>query len=249
MNKNHIDCSSQDLHLTITYEVGLVAFAIAKDTTGEIIFHMRDGKEMCLDITDIIFPDISYLKQFGISVTNDGKYFFIQDWKTGLYCFKLQSGTLVWHCKQKKAYDLVVRENSVICHFFEKSIVAFDIESGNELSCYPLGINKIFLPITDDYYLIGPKNGKYLVIDGELKIVYRIPYQHMNPHLLDTFIINKACMADGGIQISGFEYILEEFMDAIRNKTCDNNDDTFRFSRFVAVDLFRDNKAGDGPVI
>lgn len=236
MNKKHMACSYEDGQLTITYLIGPVAFAIVKDISGEIIFHMRSGTEICLDVTEILFPDVGFLNQFGISITHDGKYFFLQSWESGLYCFELETGSLQWHCKQKKAYDLVVTKDNVVCRFFDKCITVLDIQLGKPLVHYPLGCDKIFLPITDDFYLVGPQRGKYHIIDEGARKIYRIPYELMNPHLFDNFIINDVSFVTGGIEIVGFEYNLKGFMDATKCKPLDNGIDMYRFSRFIALE-------------
>lgn len=236
MNKKHMVCSYENRQLKITYSAGSVALVSINDLSGEIIFHMRSGVKKHLDVTSILFPDVGYLKQFGISLTYDAKYFFIQSWELGLYCFELETGFLMWHYKQKQAYDLVIRKNTVICRFLDKGIKVLDIQSGKQLINYPLGYDKVFLPITDDFYLVGPQRGKYHIIDGDTRRVYSIPYKFMNPHLFDNFIINDVSFVTGGIEIEGFEYYLKDFMDVMKCKPRDNRIDMYRYSRFVTLD-------------
>lgn len=237
MNIKDMISSSVDGDLTVTYMRGIITSAKSRKWTNVLTFYDRNNKSSDFDVSDYLELDHAYQSQFGIGMTDDGKYFFLQSWNSGLFCFCRETETLVWHCKRKKPFELVVRDKTVVCRFLDQCVDTFDIETGEVLAHFPLGYDTIFCPITDDYFLAGPKRGKYHILDGNLSVVLATPYARLNPNMYDTFIVNNANLLAGGIIISGFEYSSSEHSMAIRSHTLDAFTESSRFSRFIAIDL------------
>ena len=241
MNIKDMISSSKGDYLSVAYIRGIITYVESKEWTNVLTFHDRNNKPSTVDVSDYLELDHSYQSQFGVGLTDDGKFFFLQSWKSGLFCFERKTGTLVWHCKRKKPFELVVRDRTVVCRFLDQCVDAFDIDTGDVVAHYPLGFDTIFRPLTDDYYLVGPKRGKYFVLDGDLSITATIPYASLNPNMFDTFIINEAKFVAGGISISGFEYSRNAHSIAIRSRTLDEFTENSRFSRFVEIDFLEKN--------
>lgn len=237
MNIKDMISSSKGGDLSVTYIRGSVTYAESKEWTNMVTFFDRNDQVSTVDVSNYLKLEHSYQSQFGICLTDDGKFFFLQSWNSGLFCFERETGTLVWHCKRKKPFELVVRNRTVVCRFLDQCVDAFDIDTGNIVAHYPLGFDTIFRPLTDDFYLVGPKRGKYFVLDGDLSVVGTIPYASLNPNMFDTFIVNEANFVAGGISISGFEYSSNAHSIAIRSHTLDEFAEKSRFSRFVAIDF------------
>ena len=237
MNYKNMKISMQDGVMTILYNCGMIQKVILKRFSGTIRFYLHNGDMFSCDISSYLLPDIVYLHSFGISITEDGKYFFVQSWEKGLFCFELPSGTLIWRSKLKKAYELVVRESTAICRFMDQCVEAIDIPTGEVVAHYPLGWSAKFYPLDDSNYLAGPKRGKYYLLDHQLLVKETIPYQKLNPALLDTCMIIDAEHAPGGMIISGFEYMDDYYHE---QKLMGNTDmEQYRFSRFVPLDSVR----------
>jgi len=223
-------------YLTVKYKTTPIAEARLESNSSKLTFTYRNGQVITHDITKHVIPSTAYLDQFGISLSEDGTLFFIQSWQKGLFCFDMHSGKLKWHHKLKKAYNLVVLRDTVVCRFAEQCVMELDISTGQMRNRIPLGPETDFLTIGDTRYLIGPKRMKYQIIDENLNIIASIPYESFNPNDYRTFIINRADSVPGGIEIHGFEY--EELKEKPKH---------YRFSRIVPCDLQEED--GSSPVL
>lgn len=237
MNIKDMISSSIGGDLVVKYTRGFIAYVESKEWTNVLTFHDRSDGRSTIDVSDYLKLDHTYQSQFGIGLTDDGKFFFLQSWNSGLFCFERETGALVWHCKRKNPFELVVRDRTVVCRFLDQCVDAFDIETGDIVSHYPLGFDTMFQPLTDDFYLVGPKRGKYYILDGDLSVVATIPYASMNPNMFDTFIVKEANFIVGGISISGSEYSSNAHRIAIKSRTLDEFTEKSKFSRFVAIDF------------
>lgn len=240
MNSRNMTISLRDWELTILYDCGTIQKVVLPDYTGLISFCCRNGESFSCDVSKYIRPDAVFLKSFGVSIAEDGSCFFIQSWEKGLFCFALPAGELLWQSKRKHATRLVLLPNQVICHFADQCVDVMDIHTGEVLSHYPLGWNTQFLPLNDDFYLAGPKRGKYYMLDCRLEVREVIAYQRLNPALLDTCQIVDAVAAPGGMTISGFEYMDDYHHE--QNLMGNTDMEQYRFSRFVPLDFFNDDK-------
>ena len=237
MNCKNMKISMHDGTMTILYDCGVMQKVILMSFSGLVRFCLRNGETISCDISRHLMPDIVYLRSFGIGITEDGNYFFIQSWEKGLFCFSLPTGALMWRSKLKKASELVVRNNMLICHFADQCIAVIDTHSGEITARYPLGWAASFYPLDDNNYLVGPKRGKYFLLDHRLQVVEVIPYQKLNPALLDTCMINDVERIGNGMIISGFEYMNDYYHE--QNLMGNTDMGQYRFSRFVAIDCFQ----------
>ena len=235
MNSKNYTISQNEWLMTTVYDHGAIAKTILEKDSGVISFCLRDESVYRIDITKHFFPDSIFLHQFGISVTEDGNVFFVQHWESGLYCFELPSGKLRWKSKLRHPYEIVVHKDTVICRFLDQCVDAISIRTGEIVAHYPLGYDKNFLPLSDTYYLVGPKRSRYHIIDNNLSICATIPGKLLNPSDFDNFIMLEANMHPKGILISGFESSSE-----LEQQCCFEGrfgTDQFRYSRVVEIDL------------
>ena len=78
--------------------------------------------------------DGAYIRQFGISVSNDGKRVFFQTWENGLYCFDSHSGEKLWRTKSKRGItNIFVNDETLCCMQREKALQLIDIRTGDVL--------------------------------------------------------------------------------------------------------------------
>ncbi len=237
MNSRNMTIHLQDWKLTILYDCGVIQKAILEDYTGHISFQRRDGEIFACDISAHVRPNAVYLKPFGLSIAEDGSYFLLQSWEKGLFCFALPSGELLWKSKKTHAKNVILLSDRAICWFYEQCVDAIDVHSGEVIAHYPLGYDTSFHPLNDNFYLTGPKRGKYHLLDHKLEICETITYQQLNPAPLDHFMIVDVEYRPGGMQISGFEYMRDyyQYQESIGNKDTEQ----YRFSRFVPLSCFQ----------
>lgn len=239
MNIHDMRNTMQYPTLSVTYLRGCVQKAIMEDCTGILTFCFP-GQQITCDVSKHILPEIVYMEQFGITVTEDGQYFFVQSWEKGLFCFHLPTGELAWHNKRKRAFELVVKDGRAICRFMDQRVEVMGITSGQVVASYPLGEGTLFFPLDDDHYLTGPKRGKYHVLDRDLQVREIVLPSQLDPEGMDHFLLVDAVRCRDGMQISGFEY-MQAYYDAQRAKGI-RDMDQYRFSRFVPLYLFGTEK-------
>ena len=237
MNSKNMTISLDSGELTVLYDCGVIQKAVLQEDSGRITFYTRDGNIFSCNISEHVRADAVYLKTFGISIAENGSCFLIQNWEKGLFCFALPTGELLWRSKKRHANHVVVLPDRVICWFYEQCVDALDIRSGNVLAHYPLGYATVFLPLNDDFYLAGPKRGNYHVLDHNLEVCEAVPYQRLNPALLDTCQIVDAVAVPGGMTISGFDYMDDYYHE--QNLLGNKGMEQYRFSRFVPLDSFQ----------
>lgn len=120
----------------------------------------------------------------------------------------------------------MVLEKAVICRLFEQGVVALELLTGEVQKRIPLGTETDFWALSDTCYMIGPKRGRYQIINGQFDLLTTIPCQAANPGGYNTFIIVDAILMEKGIQITGFEY-----SGNVRNV------EEYRFTRFIDVEI------------
>lgn len=75
--------------------------------------------------------DAAYIRQFGISVSNDGKRVFLQTWENGLYCLDSKSGEKIWRTKSKRGItNIFVNDETLCCMQREKALQLINIYTG-----------------------------------------------------------------------------------------------------------------------
>jgi len=234
MNIKDMCISLENHQLLIEYSTGDVLRAVVDGVANRVTFALCNGEAFCVDVSKYLILDIGYLRQFGVSVNPSGQYFFIQTWENGLFCFNIREGTLLWQYKCKKAYELVVLEEILVCRFFEQCVEVLDITSGAALLHYPLGIGSIFLPIDDRNYLVGPKRNTYRILNVNLQEELKLSERLLNPNHFNTFLIDDVQFVEEGIQISGHEYSSNAMQQAIHEHKVDEFLATTRFARCVS---------------
>lgn len=76
----------------------------------------------------------SYNHQFGISVSFDGRFLFVQTWDKGLFCYDARTGVLVWRTKRRFGITTVfVNENTLAVHQHDRALQLLDMETGEVL--------------------------------------------------------------------------------------------------------------------
>lgn len=235
MNINDMSIQLTESGFNVLYDCAVIRNAEVNCNIGTIRFTYWDGTSVYVDVSKFVEMQTGYNRQFGITLTDDGKLFFVQSWEKGLFCFHVQTGMLLWHNSQKKAYRLASKGDIVLCQHFGQCISAFDGRTGAIIRKYPLTTGTTFKPLSQGYYLIGPKRGSYEIIDYNLERRAKIPIAKLNPNAMDTFIIQEASLYKNGITVSGVEYMGEAFRASIKSGESDAFMKMSRFERQIPV--------------
>ena len=76
----------------------------------------------------------SYIYQFGVAASFDGKYIFIQTWENGLFCLDAHTGEKLWRTKSKRGItNIFVNESTLLIHQRERALQLIDIHTGEIL--------------------------------------------------------------------------------------------------------------------
>ena len=172
-----------------------------------------------------------YNSQFGISVTKDGKRFFTQSWRDGLFCYSLETGELLWRFKRKHAWKIILNDEKLVCFFKEWGAAAISVSDGMLINRYPLSTDLGVCHIVDEtHMMLGPKRDTFSIIDLDLNEQYRIPFSVLNPGNFFSFLIQKAEMKDGCLTISGCERAFDHKRE---------DDEKSLFVRSIPLDGFK----------
>lgn len=234
MNAKDMIIQSNELGFRVAYLCSSIISADIHYNLGAVMFRYSDDRTITIDVSNHVELS-AYNLQFGVTLTDDGTKFFLQSWEMGLFCFETQTGTLLWHIKRKKAFQLATRGNTVLCHFSGQCIAIIDVASGDILRNYSFTSGTTFKPLSSDYYLVGPKRNRYEIIDGDLETVSKIPVSKLNPHAFDCFIIQDASLDGGNLVIAGVEYLADEFQIAVKTRHSNMFLEKSRFLREIPV--------------
>lgn len=181
-----------------------VVRCISDNTIGSLQFELDTEETRSFPFPKMY--DSTYNGQFGISVTKDGKRFFTQSWRDGLFCYSLETGELLWRFKRKHAWKIILDDEKLVCFFSEWGAAAISVSDGMLINRYPLSTDLDECEIVDEsHMMLGPKRDTFSIIDLDLNEQYRIPFSVLNPGNFFSFLIQKAEMKDGCLTISGCE--------------------------------------------
>lgn len=250
MNIHNMNCFLDDMeyglfrNLVVEYNCGEFIRALLHGDSGLITFYHRKGMQHQVDVSANMKVDYVFISQYGIGITDDGKYFFVPSWKHGLYCFEMETGRLVWKSARRHPQSYVVRNDTVVCFFEMQGLEILSINDGAVLRYYPYSGASICFALTDELLLVGMKRNKYHLFNEYLNVIQTIPSRVLNPKEYDHFMLVDAYLEHDYIQLSGFE----GWRDELFRSTCEGKSNDFienqRFIRRLPI-----HKTEDGGYI
>lgn len=158
------------------------------EESSTITFEMKDGSTVRHDVPKE-FSSV-YMRQYGIDVSEDGKYYFLHDWyaRGGLSCYEVDTGKLHWRVKIKHTREAFVCREYILCFFENSGILKIKIESGEIIERYAFRNNGDFCRISKDCFIIGQKRNHYIIINAELRELYRIPLKAMGEGIIQLYL-------------------------------------------------------------
>lgn len=145
-----------------------------------------------------------YHAQYGISISEDHSCFFIGSWTKGLYCCDINTGKMLWRYHLKHCNEVYTYKDYLVVGFREIGLRKLSYD-GNEIERYAITTEQIFSKLEDPYVFVGPRRGKYFVIDTRtMNEVHSIPESAITNYG-DTLIILDVSGTPDEIHIVGFE--------------------------------------------
>ncbi len=166
----------------------------AEDNNLSIAIELKDGT-IIKHIAPNAFGGWVYMEQYGVDVSEDGKYYFLHDWyaRGGLSCFVVETGELRWCVKIRHARRAYVNGDYILCDFVENGILKISIENGEIVKRIPSGGNTYFFRAGNDYYMLPISRDKYRIVDSEFNILFKIPYKALlryNNSFIDDIVLD-----------------------------------------------------------
>lgn len=241
MNKQNMKCfhdnDSSGIYriLVVEYNCGNISRSVVHGDSGCVSFYYRDGSEHQVNVSRKIKFSRAFIKQYGIGITEDEKYFFLPRWESGLYCFELKTGKMIWKSTRRHPREYIVRNDTVICFFADQAVEVLSLTDGSSVMRYPFSNGRLFRALSDDLFLLGPKRDKYILLNEQLNVVLSIPGSVINPHRYDSFGVLSAALVEDRLRISGYEYWRAEEHKAIQEGRTEEHIANSKFTRWIPI--------------
>lgn len=146
-----------------------------KDASAMVVIEYRDGR--VFEWSEKNGLSHAYNGQFGLSVSLDGRFVFVQSWEKGLFCYNAQTGDLVWRSKRRFGItNIYVNEKTVLCHQHDKALQLLDIETGEVIKEKTPARDWGFTYLKEGYIICHTSARKWEIIRTEdLETVEEIP--------------------------------------------------------------------------
>ena len=153
----------------------------------------------------------SYNFQFGIAVSLDGKYIFVQTWERGMLCLDSRTGEKIWQTKSKRGItSIFVNDNTVLCHWRERALQLLDIHTGEILLEKRPATAWGFTAINHNYIVCRVTARKWEIIDAAtLKTKQEISHREFTGGH-EEYCINYIKLVEEEIIVRGFKNVWDE---------------------------------------
>lgn len=125
--------------LAVAYDAGAIRLVTVENTYDPeqygpqfacVSVFFEDGSRAAWNTTWIT----SYNYTFGLAVSPDGKYLFVQTWENGLLCFNSRTGQRIWKTKSKRGITSVfISQHTLLAHQHGRALQLIDMHSGEVL--------------------------------------------------------------------------------------------------------------------
>ncbi len=188
------------------YFTGRIKESVAHYDTNSVWFNYSSGDRIQAMLPAQIEIDF-YNSQFGINVTQDGRYFFVQSWdRNKIYCFRITDCRKMWETKIRHPYGLCVRDEFLICYAMHDGVYRIELDKGTVVAQFKCAYTRFFGFLCDSLFLIGPLRNTYKVMDFDFRQISSISTDIINPNHYDTFIMTEASLVGKSLRLAGFEY-------------------------------------------
>lgn len=219
------------------YSTGVIKESVAFYGSNIVCFSFFSGHKIQTTLPALAEVNF-YNSQFGISVTKDGKYFFIQSWeKNTVFCFRITDCKKIWTARIRHPHGLCVREEFLMCYSMHDGVYKIALDSGIVVTHFPCTYTSCFHFIDNTMFFIGPLKNEYRLIDFDFRQLATVPVDIANPTHYDTFLINEVTVADKLLTLTGFEYNSTN-LHSLSNELINQKIEDSRFYREIDLSPF-----------
>ena len=146
---------------------------------------------------------VAYNGQFGISVSKDGQFLFVQTWEKGLFCYDPRTGNRLWRTKRRLGItNIFVNDTTLLVHQHGKALQLLDLETGEVLKEKKPARAWGFYPL-DAQHLICQTCAKHweIIRAADLETVRIIPKKHFPG---DGWCVRNVYPKDGRLMYEAF---------------------------------------------
>ena len=130
-------------------------------------------------VVTVIFSDETYSQwttkwltpynvQFGVAVSNDGKFVLAQTWENGLLCLDSRTGERIWKTKSKRGItNLFINDTTILCHQRERALQLIDLYTGEVLKEKRPATAWGFTSISNNHIVCQVTARRWEIIDAE----------------------------------------------------------------------------------
>ncbi len=178
------------------------------DENATITVEYADGKsyDWTTDLVD------SYTSQFGIAVSDDGRYLFAQTWEYGLYCLDPQSGKRIWRTKSKHGItNVFVNHDTILCHQHGRALQLLDIHTGEVLKEKRPATAWGFTSLNHDYMICRSTARVWEIIHTEtLEVIESFSHKIFTNGHTDYVVNHIELQSDNSLLIKGFTNVWDD---------------------------------------
>lgn len=151
----------------------------------------------------------SYLFQFGIAVSTDGRYVFIQTWENGMFCLDSHTGEVIWRTESKRGItNIFVNEDTILCHQHERALQLLDMHTGQVIKEKRPATAWGFDALDYRYIICQVTARRWEIINAQtLEVAETFTHKDFTNGHTDYCICDIALTDDGRIQVTGFKNI------------------------------------------
>ena len=149
-----------------------------------------------------------YIFQFGVAVSLDGNFLFVQTWENGLICLDARTGEKVWKSKSKRGItNVFVNDSTILCHQCERALQLIDIHTGEVLKEKRPATAWGFRSISHNHIVCQVTARRWEIIDTETLETKAI-FSHRDftgGH--EDYCVNYICLDNNVLIVRGFKNI------------------------------------------
>lgn len=151
----------------------------------------------------------SYTFQFGVAVSFDGKYVFVQTWENGLLCLDARTGKTIWRTKSKRGVThIFVNADIVLCHQRGHALQLLDIHTGEVLSEKRPATAWGFTALDHRHIICQVTARRWEIIDAQTLETVEVFSHKVFTGGHEDYCINKIGRTqDGKIKVCGFKNV------------------------------------------
>ncbi len=146
--------------------------------------HFRDGTVSSFEIIKSANSSLLvYVQQYGVTVTEDGRYLFFQIWEGGLYCFETRTGKQMWRSPIGRVRNILLSGDKLLAERCDVGIEILSVATGEKIGFISCRYDEFTVNrLNNEYFIYGPKKGKYFYVTrlSDLKEVKEIDFAAVN---------------------------------------------------------------------